>query len=186
MGAFDLDQKPPNSLRRKELACSDEWVVEFLSQVQVGYIATRWDEQPFITPTTFWYEPDRRAIYFHSAPAGRIRANIERHAQACFAASRAGKLLPSNVALEFSIQYDSVVAFGRLRLLRTLDEKRPALYGLIGKYFPEMTPGKQYRPITDVELKQTAVYALAVESWSGKRNWPDQAEQSPDWPPLPE
>jgi uncharacterized protein len=186
MGLFDLDQNPPNRLRRKELATNDEWIVEFLSQVQVGYIATRWDEQPFITPTTFWYDTERHAIYFHSAPAGRTRANIERHEQACFAASRAGRLLPSNIALEFSIQYESVVAFGRIRLLNSLDEKRPALYGLIEKYFPEMTPGEQYRPITDVELKQTAVYELRIDSWSGKRNWPDQAEQSSEWPTLPE
>jgi uncharacterized protein len=78
------------------------------------------------------------------------------------------------------------VAFGRLSLLLALDEKRRALYGLIEKYFPGMVPGEQYRPITDVELKQTAVYKMVIDTWSGKRNWPDQAEQSPEWPPLPE
>ena len=185
MSTYDLDQNPPNRLRRKELASNDDWIVGFLSHAQVGYVATRWDEQPFITPTTFWYDPESHAIYFHSAPVGRLRANAERHEQVCFVASQAGKLLPSNVALEFSIQYESVVVFGRLRLLRNLDGKRRALYGLIEKYFPDMIPGEQYRPITDLELKQTAVYTMTIDSWSGKRNWPDQAEQSPDWPPLP-
>jgi nitroimidazol reductase NimA-like FMN-containing flavoprotein (pyridoxamine 5'-phosphate oxidase superfamily) len=173
-------------LRREELACDDDWIVDFLLHAQLGYVATRWDDQPFITPTTFWYDRGRHTIFFHSAPAGRLRANAERHEQVCFTASHSGKLLPSNVALEFSIQYESVVAFGRLRLLRTLDEKRRALYGLIEKYFPNMVPGEQYRPITDGELKQTAVYGLAIDSWSGKRNWPEQAEQSPDWPTLPD
>ena len=163
MGSYDLDQQPPNRLRRNELACNEDWIVDFLSRVQIGYVSTRWDEQPFITPTTFWYDPASRAIFFHSAPVGRLRANIERHEQACFAAGQAGRLLPSNVALEFSIQYESVVAYGRLRLLRDLDEKRRALYGLIGKYFPEMEAGEQYRPITDLELKQTAVYEMSIE-----------------------
>jgi hypothetical protein len=30
-----------------------------------------------------------------------------------------------------------------------------------------MTAGKEYRPITDEELKRTSVYAIAIESWSG-------------------
>jgi nitroimidazol reductase NimA-like FMN-containing flavoprotein (pyridoxamine 5'-phosphate oxidase superfamily) len=182
--AYDLDHILPNRLQRPELACDDAWIREFLGRAQVGYVATRWEEQPFITPTTFWYDPESHVIYFHSAPVGRLRANIDRHDQVCFAASQSGRLLPSNVALEFSIQYESVVAFGCARLLRKLDEKRLALYGLIEKYFPDMRPGEQYRPITDAELKQTAVYAMAIDSWSGKRNWPDQAEQSPDWPSL--
>ena len=64
------------------------------------------------------------------------------------------------------------------------DEKRRALDGLLKKYFPAMTPGKEYRPITDQELKRTSVYVMAIDSWSGKRNWHEHAEQSDEWPPL--
>jgi hypothetical protein len=42
------------------------------------------------------------------------------------------------------------------------EEKRRALYGLISKYYPAMTAGKEYRPITDQELKRTNVYAIAT------------------------
>jgi nitroimidazol reductase NimA-like FMN-containing flavoprotein (pyridoxamine 5'-phosphate oxidase superfamily) len=54
------------------------------------------------------------------------------------------------------------------------------------KYFPNFTPGKEFRPITDAELARTSVYAIKIESWSGKKNWPDQAEQGMEWPPLDE
>ncbi len=47
-----------------------------------------------------------------------------------------------------------------------------------------MTPGKEFRPITDQELARTTVYALVIDSWSGKENWAGQAEQSLDWPSL--
>ncbi|NIM04744.1 MAG: pyridoxamine 5'-phosphate oxidase family protein, partial [Armatimonadetes bacterium] len=69
---------------------------------------------------------------------GRIRANAERHEEVCFEASEAGRLLPSNVALEFSLQYASVIAFGRIRILEDEAGKKRALYGLIEKYFPGM------------------------------------------------
>ena len=58
------------------------------------------------------------------------------------------------------------------------------LYGLIQKYFPIMRAGQDYRPITEAELKRTSVYAIAIESWSGKRNWAEEAEQSDEWPRL--
>jgi len=33
-------------------------------------------------------------------------------------------------------------------------------------------------------LKRTSVYAIRVESWSGKQNWPERADQSDEWPAL--
>ncbi len=181
---YSLDVTPANAQRRKENAMSDEWTREFLIRAQMGHIATRWEDQPFITPTNFWYDAERHRIYFHSNIIGRIRANADRYDQVCFEASEFGNLLPSNVALEFTIQYQSAMVFGKIRVLEDAEEKRHALYGLINKYFPDMKPGKEYRPITDEELKRTSVYAIAIESWSGKRNWPDEADQSDKWPPL--
>ncbi len=181
---YALDVTPANEQRRSKNAMNDEWVKDFLRRAAIGHVATRWDDQPFITPTNFWYDPSNQVIYFHSNIVGRVRANIERHPQVCFEASEYGRFLPSNVALEFSIQYQSAIVFGNIRVIEDADEKRYALYGLISKYFPDMQPGKEYRPITDQELKRTSVYAIAIDGWSGKRNWPEEAEQSQEWPLL--
>ncbi len=164
---YALTVTPANEQRRPKNALSDEGVKDFLRRARIGHVATRWDDQPFITPTNFWYDPSRQVIYFHSNIVGRIRANSERHAEVCFEASEYGEFLPSNVALEFTVQYQSVVVFGKIRVIEGDEEKRRALYGLIGKYYPAMTAGKEYRPITDQELKRTSVYAIEIESWSG-------------------
>lgn len=182
---YRLEAEPMEQIRRQEHAQDEAWISAFLQQAQVGYLASRWDEQPFITPLTFWFSPEKQEIYFHTNLVGRMKANLERHPKVCFTAVRTGRLLPSNVALEFSIQYESVVAFGTAHVLTDEKEARRALYGLIEKYFPGMVAGDQYRPITEGELKRTAVYAVSVERWSGKRNWAEQADQSDDWPPLP-
>ncbi len=183
---YSLHVTPANAQRRPEHVQDDTWIRDFLKRAQIGHIATRWDEQPFINPTTFWYDTERHEIIFHSNIVGRVRANSERHEQVCFEASEFGRLLPSNVALEFSIQYESVIAFGRIRILHEAEEKQRALYGLIGKYFPAMRAGQEYRPITAKELKRTSVYAIAIDSWSGKRNWAERADQSDEWPALDE
>jgi len=181
---YSPEMMPRSLIRRDEYACDDAWVRDFMARVEVGYVATRWDDQPFITPVNFWYDPERHEIYFHTNGIGRLRANSQRHTQVCFAASEFGRALPSNVALEFTMQYASVVAFGRIRLLQDKAEAQRALYGLIRRYFPHMQPGEHYRPITPAELKRTAAYAIAIDNWSGKRNWPERAEQSAEWPGL--
>lgn len=181
---YDLTVTPAHAQRRPQNAQSDEWLRAFLLRAHLGQVATVWGEQPFITPTMFWYSPERHEIYFHSNLVGRVRANAEQHARVCFETSAYGDLLPSNIALEFTIQYESAMAYGLIRVVDELDEKHRILAGLIAKYFPKMTAGKEYRPITDNELKRTSVYAIAIESWSGKRNWPEAAEQSDEWPAL--
>ncbi|MCZ6775998.1 MAG: pyridoxamine 5'-phosphate oxidase family protein [Ignavibacteria bacterium] len=174
----------PNAQRRTSLSCSEGWIRDFLHRSPIAHIATCWAEQPFITPTTFWYDEQRQKIVFHSNIAGRIRSNVEQFTKVCIETSEFGRLLPSNVALEFSLQYASVVVFGIIQILKDAEEKRRALYGLIGKYFPDMSSGNEYRPITVSELERTSVYAVRIESWSGKKNWPERAKQSDQWKPL--
>lgn len=184
MKDYSLESSPANELRQTQNACDDAWITDFLLRAQVGYIATRWDDQPFITPINFWFDKSQKEIYFHTYIEGRLRANIERHPRVCFAASETGSLLTSNKASGFSIQYASVMVFGTVSVLVDDEAKERSLYGLITKYFPNMYAGEHYRPLLKDELKKTAVYGLHIESWSGKRNWPEVANQIADWHPL--
>lgn len=161
-----------------------DWIRAFLREARVGHIASARDGQPFLNPSMFWFDEENHQIIFHSNVTGRIRSNIESGPRVCFEASEMGRLLPSNVALEFSLQYRSVIVFGTAHLITDPGEARRVLYGLIHKYFPKMKPAKEFREITDRELKRTSVYAIKIEEWSGKENWKDRADQSDEWTPL--
>jgi nitroimidazol reductase NimA-like FMN-containing flavoprotein (pyridoxamine 5'-phosphate oxidase superfamily) len=182
---YDLTFQPPTAGQRlPEYTRDEEWMRAFLRAAQVGHVATQWDDQPFVTPTMFWYDEANERIIYHSNLAGRVRANLERNPKICLEASEMGQLLPSNVALEFSVQYRSVMVFGTVRILESDEAKRAALTGLLEKYFPKMQAGREYRPITEKELKRTSVYEMKIESWSGKENWNERADQSEEWPAL--
>jgi len=171
-------QRIPNHTR------DDAWIKEFLRRSEIGHLAHSQGEQPFVTPTNFWLDEKERRIIFHSNIAGRMRDNLEHQPRVCLEVSEYGRFLPANTALEFGVQYRSVMVFGTVQVLDDATEKSEALYSLLNKYFPHMTPGKEYRPITSQELARTTVYTLQIESWSGKENWDEQAEQLPDWPAL--
>jgi nitroimidazol reductase NimA-like FMN-containing flavoprotein (pyridoxamine 5'-phosphate oxidase superfamily) len=178
------NQSPTAFQRLPEYQRDDDWIRAFLREAKVGHIASVRGDQPFINPTTFWFDEANHQIIFHSNVTGRIRSNIENNSRVCFEASEMGRMLPSNVALEFSLQFRSVIVFGKARFVDNPEEARRVLYRLIDKYFPRMTPGKEFRAITDKELKRTSIYAIKIEEWSGKENWKDRADQSDEWPAL--
>ena len=178
------NQPPTANQRLPEYKREDDWIRSFLQEAKVGRIATSFDGQPFVNASMFWYDEKSNLIFFHSNSTGRMRANVEKNPKVCLEASEMGELLPSNVALEFSLQYRSALVFGTAEIVTDPKEARRALYGLIKKYFPTMTPGREFRPITDKELQATSVYAISIEAWSGKENWKDRADQSDGWEPL--
>ena len=184
----DYQNESPAAFQRlPEYQRDDAWIRAFLREARVGHIASaRRNGQPFLNPSTFWFDEANHQIIFHSNVAGRIRSNIESNPKVCFEASELGKLLPANVALEFSLQFRSVIIFGSVRLISDPEEARRLMYGLIHKYFPAMTPGREFREITDKELKRTSVYAIQIAEWSGKENWKERADQSDEWPALDE
>ena len=184
--AYDPNKRPINQSRIKNMEMDDEWIMGILDKIKVGHISTLNGEQPFINPSSFFYNKDKHEIYFHSNAYGRMRFNAERGPKVCFECSRSGRLLPSNLALEMSFQYECVIVYGHIRVIDSMIEKREVLNGLLHKYFNEMISGKDYRPITNEELKQTSVYGIRIDSWSGKKNWEEKAEQAEDgeWPDL--
>lgn len=150
----------------------------FLEVAPYGFVATVGpDGQPFLNSNLFVYDPDRHCVYLHTHRTGRTRDNVEAGESVAFSAAAMGRLLPAAEALEFSVEYSGVTAFGRGRVVSEEGEAKDALQMLLDKYAPHLRPGRDYRPTTDDELKRTAVYRIDIESWSGK-----QKEVEPDFP----
>lgn len=166
----DFASLPSTHVRRGDRAVTDEaWIRDFLARAPVGALATVHDGQPFVNQNLFVYDPESHAVYLHTARTGRTRANVEADGRASFSVSSMGRLLPAAEALEMSVEYAGVSVFGAVAVVDDPSEQRHALQSLLDKYFPHLTPGEDYRPITDRELGRTTVYRLTVESWVGKR-----------------
>ncbi|MBI3177544.1 MAG: pyridoxamine 5'-phosphate oxidase family protein, partial [Chloroflexi bacterium] len=69
---YSLTATPPNAQRRPKNAMDDDWTRAFLTRAPIGHVATLWDDQPFITPTNFWFDVERHEIAFHSNIVGRV------------------------------------------------------------------------------------------------------------------
>jgi uncharacterized protein len=147
----------------------EAWIVELLNRLPMGTLATVQDGQPFQSTLLFVYAPDRRVIFLHTSRRGRVWENLRTHPQACFTAAEMGRLLPAKTALNFSVEYSSVVVFGKVELVEDPGEAECALQLILDKYFRHLHPGQDYRPITPGELAATAVFRMEIEEWSGKQ-----------------
>ncbi|MFC2028692.1 pyridoxamine 5'-phosphate oxidase family protein [Chloroflexota bacterium] len=181
----DYSKAAPNDLqRRPQFTRDDDWIRSLLRRGEIARLAHLSGDQPFISPTNYWFDEENHQLVFHSSLVGRRRANLEQNPRVCVEVSEVGRVLPSNSAAECSQQFRSVMVFGKVVFLENKEEKLRGLYGILKRYFPELRPGKETKPISDKELNGTNVYVVQIESWSGKENWKEQSEQVDDWPQL--
>ena len=172
------NNQTPHQVRRKDRAVTDEtWIKSLLHQEAVGVLATVQDDQPFVNSNLFVYDETSHAIYLHTARKGRTRTNVTTSDKVCFTIFQMGRLLSADIALEFSVEYAGVVVFGRASVVEDDTEATQALQLLLDKYAPHLQSGTDYRPPVAEELKRTAVYKIAIDSWSGKKK-----EVAPDFP----
>jgi hypothetical protein len=158
------------TIRRKDRAVEDEaWIRAFLHRAPVGTLATVDGEHPFLHMNLFVYDEAAHCLYLHTAKAGRTRDNIEANGRVCLGVMEMGRLLPASTALEFSVEYASVIVFGTCRIISDESEAGRGLQMLLDKYAPHLRPGQDYRPPIESEIKRTAVFRIDIEAWSGKK-----------------
>jgi nitroimidazol reductase NimA-like FMN-containing flavoprotein (pyridoxamine 5'-phosphate oxidase superfamily) len=177
--SIDYANRSITAVRRSDREVTDEtWIRALLHHAPVGYLATMHGDQPFINSNLFVYDEAAHIIYMHTARKGRTQANIDgngsaerptERAKVCFTVSEMGRLLPADVALEFSVEYKGVVVFGCGEVISDPVEASAALQKLLNKYAPHLKPGQDYRPVVEEELKRTAVFRIHIEDWSGKK-----------------
>jgi len=166
--------RPLTELRRTDRRVEDEaFLEERLASAAFGVLAMADGNQPVVNVNLFAYDPDRRAIYLHTAATGRTRETVEANPKVAFTVAEMGRLLPADEAVEFSVEYASVVVFGTATVVRG-EEARHGLQLLLDRYAPHLEPGRDYRGITEDELERTAVYRVGIEAWSGKRKAAEQ------------
>lgn len=155
-------------IRRKDRARDEVWIKTFLQRADFGSLATAHEEQPFIVMRNYAYDEVSHAIYLHGALEGRFIENVRANERVCFSTGEMGRLTTGKRAIDFGVEYAGVVVFGRMVVVGDPADARHGLELLMEKYFPELRPGEDYEPISEADLKVTAVFRLDIESWSGK------------------
>ncbi len=151
-----------------------------LDEAFVCHAAVVIDGVPVVLPTGYGRDGD--VLYLHGSSANRLLRAMAEGAEVCLTVTLVDGLVMARSAFHHSMNYRSVVVFGKARSITDAEEKRKALRCVS----EQIAPGRwdEVRPPTDAELKQTAVVALPLEEVSAKvRSGPPiDDEEDYSWP----
>jgi uncharacterized protein len=127
----------------------------------IGFIA---DGKPVVIPTLFGREGDK--FYFHGSAASRMLRNLKEGIDCCITVTLVDGLVLARSGFHSSMNYRSVVIFGRASEITNPAAKTHAL-SVISEH---LLPGRwaEVRGPSDQELKGTTVLVLELDEVSAK------------------
>ena len=171
-----------NSTKRSELRRipdrgSHDWGIinQILDAGFLAHIGFCIAGQPFVIPTL--YGRDGRKLYLHGSAASRMLRELESGAPACLTVTLVDGLVLARSAFDHSMNYRSVVAFGKARTISDQAHKVKSLrviseHLIAGRWEDVRCPSEK-------ELKATAVLEFSIEEASSKtRNGPPIDDES--------
>lgn len=129
----------------------------------VAHVAVSIDGQPYCLPVAC--APFGGELLIHGSTASRLFKTLSEGALACVTITHVSGLVLARSSFESSMHYESLMAFGKARLLSN-EEKRPALQALTDHLFPNRR--SELRPSTEKEIKATTVLAFPLSEISLK------------------
>lgn len=149
-------------IRKKKNQISDEAAKELLRTSRRGVFAVNGDDgYPYAIPINFLYDEDAQKIYFHGSRAGHKVDSLRACDKVCFT-------VYGNETVRdepWAPYMQSVVVFGRCRLLESGEESLALVKRFAMKYYPDES-------LVDIEFaeggKAVQMYEITIEHYSGK------------------
>ncbi|MBH8608742.1 pyridoxamine 5'-phosphate oxidase family protein [Thermoactinomyces sp. CICC 10521] len=127
-------------LRRDSKEVKDlDRINQILSESRIGYLGLYDQEGTYVVPLNFTWHNNK--IYFHGSNQGRkIDAIKNNNIITCFTVSQEYGTIADPVPAETGTSYFSAMVFGRVSIVKSLEEATSALQSMLDKYVPGYYP----------------------------------------------
>jgi uncharacterized protein len=172
---------PRTRVRRlHDKAAYDRSVIDaILDAMPVAHVGHIVEGCPVVTPTLQWRVGDR--VYWHGSSASRMQKRATGE-QVCLTVTLTDGMVLARSGLEHSVNYRSVMVFGRAELVEGENAKAAHLRVMMDQMFPGRWDS--LRPITPQELKATRILSLPLTEASAKISAgpPTDPPEDVSWP----
>jgi uncharacterized protein len=162
----ELAQTARTTLKRlpQRGAFDRESINQILDEGFICHVGFAVDGQPFVIPTGYARVGDR--ILIHGSQASRMLRTVGQGIEVCLTVTLIDGLVLARSAFHHSMNYRSVVVFGRAVVVDEREEKLAALRALS----EHMIPGRwdDVREPSERELQLTTVLSLPLDEASAK------------------
>ncbi len=150
-------------VRRKNKEINMEAVNQLLKTSRRGVLAVNGDDgYPYAIPINYLYSEEEQKIFFHGAKAGHKIDSIRKSDKVCFTVYGNETVKEEEKWAPFM---QSVVVFGRCRLIESQEEILKRVKELAVKYYPSMQ-------LIDEEIaadgKHVQMFEIEIEHMTGK------------------
>jgi len=164
MSRFNLTERTTLKRLPKRGVYDRELVYAILDEGFICHVSFAVDGRPFVIPTGYARVDDR--LYIHGSQVSRMLRTLAQGVDVCVAITLIDGLVLARSAFHHSMNYRSVVIFGRASLLEDSITKAAALrafseHVIAGRWDEVRGPNEQ-------ELKATTVLSLPLEEVSAK------------------
>ncbi len=165
-------------VRKPDRGCYDRATVyAILDEALVCHVGIVEDGKPVVIPTAHWRDGDR--LYLHGSRASRLLRAMRDGAEVCVTVTLLDGLVLARSGFHHSMNYRSVVIFGRADPVEGRAEKLAAMRA----FTERIAPGRwdELRPPTDKEIRATQVMALPLVEVSAKVRRGPPADDEADY-----
>ena len=130
----------------------------------VAQVAFQVEGQPYQIPML--YAREGHTIYLHGSPKSRIYQQLSTGLACCLGVTHVDGLVIARSAFHHSVNYRSVVAYGKCRPVEEVEEK----LRVFALFTNTIVPGRweECRPMTEKEARVTGILAFEIEEASAK------------------
>jgi nitroimidazol reductase NimA-like FMN-containing flavoprotein (pyridoxamine 5'-phosphate oxidase superfamily) len=164
MTEFERSDKSRVKRHPERGAYDQTTIYEIIDEALICHVAFVQDDEPFVIPTLHARAGD--SILLHGASSSRLMRHMESGHRLSLAFTLVDGLVLARSVFSHSINYRSVVLFGRGRQIASDDEKMATLE----RFTEAIMPGRwaDARWPTAVELRATSVVEVPIELASAK------------------
>ncbi len=153
-----------------------ETIYPILDEGFVCHVGFTAHGQTFVIPTGYARRGD--TLLIHGSAASRMMRNLAGGIDVCVTVTLLDGLVLARSAFHHSVNYRSVVIFGKARLIEDENEKLEALYAFTEHIIPNRW--NEIREPNETELKATTVLSLPLEEASAKIRTGDPVDDAED------
>lgn len=163
---FNKQQMPQYHLQNRpnrELTHASE-VVELLKRGKYAVIALCRDNEPYVVTLSYGYDVERHALFFHCAQKGLKVDFLRSNPRVCATVIEDGGYQTGECAHE----YRSVVFWGTMRVVESLEEKQQGMSVLLHQLEHDAAVIQQMQEKADLMHVNMLILRLDIEQIHGK------------------
>ncbi len=149
-------------MQEQDFIESRDEMEKLLREEEIGYLGLSLDGKPYVVPLNYSYSEGK--IFFHCGLKGKKLDSLKANPRVCFTVARQlGEVREHAGGNPCHVDSDSVICYGRARMIEDLDERSKALNAFNRRFRPNAPD------VAEERIRNCGVVEITICEMTGRR-----------------